>query len=96
MSKSEGRKFDGNKPMYDLIDADALEQLARVLTQGAIKYDRYNWKNVEPHRYEAALFRHLQAWRQGEESDRESQCHHMAHVMCNAMFLFCFDRMKDD
>ena len=93
---SEGKKFDTDKPQSDLIDPEALEDLAKVLTIGAQKYDRYNWKNVEPHRYEAALFRHFQSWRMGEYRDPESGLHHMAHVLANAMFLYCLDRIKED
>jgi len=90
----EGKKFDTDKPQYDLIDAHALEDLAKVLTIGAQKYDRYNWKNVEPHRYEAALLRHIQAWRMGEKKDPETGLHHMAHALANAMFLYCHDNLE--
>ncbi len=90
----EGKKFDTDKPQYDLIDAHALEDLAKVLTIGAQKYDRYNWKNVEPHRYEAALLRHIQAWRMGEKKDPETGLHHMAHALANAMFLYCHDNIE--
>ena len=84
----KGKKFDTDKPQYDLIDAHALEDLAKVLTIGAQKYDRYNWVNVKPHRYEAALLRHIQAWRMGEREDPETGLHHMAHALANAMFLY--------
>ena len=40
----EGKKFDTDKPQYDLIDPHALEDFAKVLTVGAQKYDRYNIK----------------------------------------------------
>ena len=90
-----GMKFDTGKAMYDLIDPYCLEELAQVLTMGAIKYDRENWKQVEPHKYEAALFRHLQAYRKGEMIDPESRLHHLSHVMANTMFLYCHDKMKE-
>tara|TARA_B100001250_G_C19371072_1_gene601980 strand:- start:39 stop:338 length:300 start_codon:yes stop_codon:yes gene_type:complete len=92
----DGMKFDTGKAMYDLIDPECLEEFAEVLTMGAIKYDRYNWKNVEPHKYEAALFRHLQAYRKGEMIDPESGLHHLAHVMANTMFLYCHNKMEKD
>ena len=76
----EGKKFDTDKPQYDLIDAHALEDLAKVLTIGAQKYDRYNWVKVEPHRYEAALLRHIQAWRMGEK--RRSRDRFTSHGAC--------------
>ena len=92
--KEVGRKYDKEKEQYDLVDPFALEDMARVLTYGAIKYDRYNWKNVEEHRYVSALMRHLQAYRKGEKLDDESGISHLAHVMVNAMFLYCFEKEK--
>ena len=88
----EGKKFDIDKIQYDLIDPLALEDMARVLTLGAKKYDRYNWQNVEEYRYIAALMRHFQAYRKGEKFDSESGVAHLAHVLVNAMFLYCFER----
>ena len=90
----EGRKFDTNKPQYDLVDAHFLEDLAKVLTIGARKYDRYNWVKVEPHRYEAALLRHIQAWRMGEICDPETELAHLAHAAANLMFLYAHDMME--
>ena len=43
-SISGGIKFDDNKPDYSLIPPNALEDVVKVLTIGAKKYDRHNWK----------------------------------------------------
>tara|TARA_Y100001963_G_scaffold66763_1_gene93048 strand:- start:2453 stop:2731 length:279 start_codon:yes stop_codon:yes gene_type:complete len=88
----EGRKFDKDKIQYDLICPFFLEDVARVLTHGAIKYDRYNWKGVESHRYVAALMRHFEAFRKGESFDNDSGCHHLAHAAVNIMFLYCLGK----
>ena len=90
----EGKKFDTDKIQYDLVDASFLEDVAKVLTIGAQKYDRYNWKKVSPHRYEAALLRHIQAWRMGEMCDPETEIAHLAHAAANLMFLYCHDMME--
>lgn len=89
---SEGKKFDTDKIQYDLIDQYALEDMAKVLTFGASKYGRYNWKGVEECRYQAALMRHFESYRKGEKSDSESGVSHLAHVLVNAMFLYCFEK----
>ena len=54
-----GIKYDGGKPDYSLLPFNALEEVVRVLTYGAAKYSRDNWKLVEPHkeRYVAAALR---------------------------------------
>ena len=41
-----GRKFDQDKPHMALLPPYALEAVARVLTYGAQKYERDNWKYV--------------------------------------------------
>ena len=41
-----GRKFDGDKLRYDLIPPLALEEMVKVLTFGAQKYEPDNWQKV--------------------------------------------------
>tara|TARA_R100000697_G_scaffold28105_1_gene37148 strand:- start:983 stop:1264 length:282 start_codon:yes stop_codon:yes gene_type:complete len=91
---SKGIKHDIGKLQYDLLDPYALEDMVKVLTFGAIKYDRHNWKNVEKYRYEAAMMRHYEAYRKGELYDPESGVSHLAHALVNLMFLYCFEREK--
>lgn len=81
-------KFDGEKPRMDLLDAQALEGLAAVLTFGAKKYAANNWrKGIGNSRLIAALLRHLFAISRGEETDPESGLPHIDHVGCCWMFL---------
>lgn len=84
-----GRKNDSGKTRWDLVPPLMLEQLAEVLTFGAKKYGANNWRNLEDARgrYIAAAFRHMAAWRKGEERDQESGLHHLAHAMCCMAFL---------
>ncbi len=57
-----GVKHDQGKPRMDLLDADASEGLAAVLTFGANKYAAYNWRGgLQYSRLIAALLRHLMA-----------------------------------
>lgn len=91
--KSEGIKCDDSKLRYDLVPSKPFEELVKVLTFGANKYSPNNWQLVEPARprYSAALMRHFELWRQGEQFDKETHIHHLAHVACNALFLTWFD-----
>ena len=93
-SHSNGMKFDGEKPDYSLVPFAALDEVVKVLTYGAKKYDRFNWEKVERHRYEAAALRHISAYMQGEKYDPETGINHMAHAVCSLMFLTEFD-LKD-
>lgn len=84
-----GRKFDGGKPQYGLIPPKALKELVKVLTLGAIKYEPDNWKHVPEaqYRYYDALMRHAWDWKSGEQLDPETGINHLAHAMCNLLFL---------
>ena len=90
---SIGRKFDGGKLEYGLLPPKALEATVDVLTFGAQKYERDNWKYVDDskRRYFDALQRHMWAWKQGEQLDPESSKHHLAHALCCLMFLYEHD-----
>lgn len=100
-----GKKFDEGKTRYDLIDNEAEEMLARVLTLGAKKYEAENWRKVDgwQRRYFAALRRHLKAWRRfletGKEEDRidsEWGLPHTAHAFTCMMFILAMDLSEAD
>lgn len=81
-------KYDDDKAMYSLIYPRAIKGIADVLTYGAKKYAKNNWQKCDDfHRYIDALYRHLEAWRSGEEYDPESNMHHLDHAITNLMFL---------
>lgn len=86
-------KFDTSKLRYDLIPTSTTKALAQVLTYGAKKYKPNNWQNVDDQdRYVAALYRHLEAWRDGEKVDKESGLQHLAHALTNVAFLLHLDK----
>ncbi|KKL87561.1 hypothetical protein LCGC14_1933480 [marine sediment metagenome] len=89
--KDDARKNDGEKLRYDLVPADALEQLAGVFTLGAGKYGDRNWeKGFAFTRVYAAMMRHLQAWYLGEDYDQDDGQHHLAAVAWGAFVLIHF------
>tara|TARA_S200002703_G_scaffold157807_1_gene166615 strand:+ start:224 stop:526 length:303 start_codon:yes stop_codon:yes gene_type:complete len=85
----KGIKYDSEKPDYSLLPPNALEDLVKVLTFGAQKYDRDNWKKLDNlnDRYFAAAQRHMWAIRKGETHDPESGYHHAAHAVACMMFI---------
>ena len=86
-----GVKYDEGKIRWDLVPFKELEGVAKVMTFGAQKYPANSWKGVEKERYTAALMRHFVAYMDGEEIDPESGLTHMAHLMCNAVFIEWMD-----
>ena len=87
-----GRKDDGGKLRWDLMQWGPLEEIAKVLTFGAKKYGDDNWKIVLQAeggrgRYFAAMVRHISADWLGEKTDPESGLAHLAHAGCCLLFL---------
>lgn len=93
-----GLKFDGSKQRYDLIPADALEGMVRVITHGSEKYGPENWKKLfnAKQRYFAAMMRHVWAWKRGEREDQDSGMPHLWHVAANAFFLAQLEHEEND
>lgn len=87
------RKFDAGKLRYGLVPPLALQEMVKVLTFGAQKYEPNNWQKVpeSKSRYFDALERHVWAWKMGEVLDPESGIHHLAHAMCCLAFLYEHD-----
>lgn len=78
------------KAPLHLIPPPALLELARAMQHGAEKYGAYNWRShtVSASVYQAAAMRHLLAFWQRENVDRDSAAHHLAHAMaCCAIAL---------
>ncbi len=73
---------------WDLLPFKPLENVVRILTFGAEKYEPNNWQKVDSIRYFDALIRHLIADHiRGEDYDQESNMLHSSHADCNAVFL---------
>ena len=88
-------KDDKGKPMVSLVEPAFILGTAKVLTKGATKYGRDNWKNAAGEdlvRYKDALLRHTLAYMGGEKNDHETGLSHLYHMSCNTMFLDYFDR----
>lgn len=82
-----GLKYDGGKPPLDLIPTEAELLEAAVLAYGAKTYKENSWQKVRPGcRYIAAALRHINAYRAGEDLDKESGLPHLAHARCNLGF----------
>lgn len=82
-----GVKRDAGKPDWSLFPLKAMEGTIRVMEFGAAKYARFGWQHVEPHRYYAALMRHLADYVDGLEADAETGMHNLWHAGCCMVFL---------
>ncbi len=92
----EGLKYDEGKLRYSLVPPVATKALAEVLSFGAIKYAPNSWQTVKggEERYLDALYRHLEAYRDGESNDPDSGLSHLAHAITNVAFLLHFEKER--
>lgn len=91
-------KADMGKVQPTLVPTEAIKAIAKVREYGIRKYgDRDNWKRVEPQRYRDAMFRHLLAYIDDNNStDEESGLPHLWHLACNVAFLIYMEENKDE
>jgi hypothetical protein len=88
----KGKKYDQGKPDWSLLLWEELEEVAKVLTAGREKYGANNWRMVHDYdRFFSAAMRHMSAWKIQGEKDTESGFSHLAHAICNLLFLMWFD-----
>ena len=89
------KRFDANKPRYELLPPDALEELVWVYTKGALKYEDHNWtKGMSWSRCFGSLMRHSWAFWKGETTDPETGCAHMAMAAWNCLTLCAYSLRK--
>ena len=91
---------DSDKLMLQLLDPEFIKGIAGVMTMGAKKYDRDNWKESAGtelsdeyiHSAKGCLLRHTYAYLGGEYLDPESGYPHLFHVATNLMILEYYER----
>ena len=98
MEQKESKKNDrkDGKLRWELLPLQTLEEIVRVYTFGAEKYEPNSWQNLEDgyERYKAALLRHLVSYEKGEIQDKESGIHALAHMAWNAIAMLHIEMQK--
>ncbi len=83
-----GLRYNQGKLRYDLVPAYAMEQVAKVFTKGAEKYEDHNWrKGMSWSTVIASMKRHIAAIEAGEDYDKELKVYHSACIAVNSLFL---------
>lgn len=94
---NEFTKADVGKLLYDLLPPMAIEEVVKVLTFGTAKYAPDNWRKCDDlSRYRFAAMRHFEAYRKGEILDPETELPHLAHAICNLIFLLELTHVDND
>lgn len=84
------RYNEGKAELAEILQfGNALEALAKVMSQGGVKYEHRNWlKGNKPDaEYINSAMRHLLSFEQGEFYDADTGCAHVAHVAWNMLAL---------
>lgn len=90
-------KADSGKLQWSLLPFEELKDVVRVLMLGAKKYTPDNWKKCDDvTRYKDALMRHVISYVSGDTTDNESGLSHLAHAVCNCLFLMYFDNTEKE
>lgn len=90
-------KHDAGKPRYALLPVHALEEVVKVLTDGAVKYSAGNWKENGGFDYDrpiSAAMRHQMDFLKGQRWDTDPKSGHrhvIANAICELLFLLDFD-----
>lgn len=85
---TSGVKHDHGKPMVSLVRPEFILGVAEVMTFGANKYGRFNYRHGMDHsRLMDAALRHLMADLAGERLDPESGLPHIMHAASNLNML---------
>ncbi len=84
-----------------LVPDSAITGLAVALTEGALKYGRYNWRvvGVRASIYHAACKRHLKKWWNGQDEDPATTVHHIDNAMACLAILrdaMLYQKLTDD
>lgn len=77
------------KVPLNLIPPAAKAHTAMAFRDGAVKYGPYNWRDhpVKASVYMAAIERHIDAFRDGEDFAGDSGVHHLGHAIANLAIL---------
>ncbi|RTL05414.1 hypothetical protein EKK58_08030 [Candidatus Dependentiae bacterium] len=87
-----GYKEVSGKLRWTLLPLESLTEVVKVLEYGANKYkEPGNWKKVDVERYHEALWRHWVAYNSGEKLDKETELSHLAHLVCDGLFILWND-----
>lgn len=93
----EGKKYDSEKPMMQLLPSKALVEVSKVLSFGANKYGKENWRELDDlqDRYTGGVLRHIFAHMDDEFKDPETNYSHLAHAVCGLLFKLEIELEKD-
>lgn len=85
---AKAKTYDDGKPPLAYLPWAGIDEVAMVQEYGKRKYGEfYNYrKGLEVGRNLSCAIRHIRAYMEGEDNDRESGRSHLAHAACRILF----------
>jgi hypothetical protein len=85
LNPKDAEAVRSGKARLDLLEPAANTETAHALAFGADKYGVQNYITIPIHArvYLAAIQRHLDAWKAGEDTADDSGVHHLGHIAAN-------------
>lgn len=90
-------RWSTGKTEVQRVPPSLIKAVARVLQKSSVKYPdsddgTANWmRGMDYQGLIGNMMRHLLAFQEGEDLDKETGEHHLAHMVCNAAFILEFD-----
>lgn len=93
--RARGHKSSHGKRRWSLLPVEPMREVVDVFEHGLTKEGRTvdDWQHVSDARtlYYDACRRHIDLWWGGEQRDKESGKHHLAHAVCCLLILIWHD-----
>ncbi len=90
---NQANHYSEGKPRVDLVPPEFVMAMGEVFGYGAEKYEDNGWrKGTNWHEYYGSAMRHLLLWWGGEDLDKESGLHHLAHAGVNIAILLNYTK----
>jgi hypothetical protein len=90
-----GHKDSGKTELQYILAMKGLDEVAKVGSFGAKKYDQWNYMAGMPWmKLAGSIARHLTDWIRGHDKDEESGLHPLAHLVYDALMLLEYDYRK--
>ena len=94
-----GKRYNKGKMQYHLLPQALIDETVKVMMEGAKKYSPNNWKGGgEQMKFSVlldCLDRHIRKFKGMEDFDDETGCHHLAHAVCNLVFIYWYQMNVD-
>ena len=91
ITHSNGASESKTDLRFDLIPAEELAIIAKILNDGAIKYGEFNWEGISTKSHLNHAIQHVFAYLSGDRSDD-----HLGHAATRCMFAMWTDKHSNN